>query len=196
MTTSGSDEAALWRAALGGDGTAFTTLFRLHRRRVFVHATRLLQSDADADDVAASAFLELWRRRESVVLVEGSVLPWLLVTATNLSKNVTRGLRRYRSLLDQMPRDDGAVDPASVAALRVERLRGETPLGRAMRQLAHVDVALLTLTVLEGYSTIEAAQLTGLSVSTARSRTSRARERLRTLLSRTPTYDTFAQEPQ
>lgn len=68
-----SDEA-LWRSTLVGDGKAFAALFRLHRDRVFRHAARLLESDEDADEVAASAFLALWRRRNAVVLVGGSVL--------------------------------------------------------------------------------------------------------------------------
>ncbi|WP_396133584.1 RNA polymerase sigma factor [Arthrobacter sp. 1088] len=44
----------------------------------------------DAEDATAAAFLELWRRREGVRLVDGSILPWLLVTTTNTARNLQR----------------------------------------------------------------------------------------------------------
>jgi RNA polymerase sigma-70 factor (ECF subfamily) len=91
-----SDEG-LWRRSLDGDGEAFAFLFDRHRDRVFGHAFRLVQTRHDAEDVAASVFLELWRRRAEVRLVDGSVLPWLLVTTTNVGRNSARGTRRYRA---------------------------------------------------------------------------------------------------
>lgn len=98
------DESVAWRRALDGDGEAFGRLFDAHSARVFRHARRLTSDVHDAEDVVAAAFLELWRRRRDVRTVNDSVLPWLLVTATNLSLNHGRGLRRYRSLLDRLPR--------------------------------------------------------------------------------------------
>ena len=77
-----------------GTGTRFRELFDLHRDRVFRHAWGLAGNRQDAEDVIASAFLSLWRLRQRVRLVDGSVLPWLLATTTNI------GL---------MPRDHAAV---------------------------------------------------------------------------------------
>ena len=57
----------------------------------------------DAEDVAASAFLELFRRRDDVRVVNGSVLPWLLVTASNLARNSARARRRYQEFLARLP---------------------------------------------------------------------------------------------
>jgi DNA-directed RNA polymerase specialized sigma24 family protein len=62
---------ALWRRSLEGDGEAFGALFDRHRDRVFGHACRLADTRQDAEDVVASAFLELWRRRAEVRLVDG-----------------------------------------------------------------------------------------------------------------------------
>jgi RNA polymerase sigma-70 factor (ECF subfamily) len=177
-----SGDAELWDAASAGDGNAFTRLFVQHRDRVFRHAARMVDSPTDADDVVAAAFFELWRRRERVAVVDGSPVPWLLVTATNLARNVRRGTARYRAVLDRLPRSEEAEDPAEHALSRLARDRDESGVRSAMRQLAPVDLNLLLLTALEGLTVQEASIALGLKEGTGRSRLSRARARLRTAL--------------
>ena len=174
-----SDDAELWSDALAGDGGAFTRFFVRHRDRVFRHAQRLVDSAADADDVAATAFFELWRQRDSETVVDGSPLEWLLVTTTNVARNVRRGTARYRAVLDRLPRSVVLTDPAEQALTRLARYRGETEVRIAMRQLSAVDLNLLMLTALEGLSVQEASAALGLKEGTGRSRLSRARARLR-----------------
>ena len=176
------EDAEWWRAASTGDTTAFTRLFVEHRDRVFRHAARLTDSSAEADDVAAAAFFELWRRRAAITLVDGSPVPWLLATTTNLARNARRGTARYRAVLDRLPRSAGLADPAEQALERVERERDETGVRAAMQRLAPVDLNLLILTALEGFSVQEASAVLALREGTARSRLSRARARLRTAL--------------
>lgn len=126
-----TDDAGPWARSLDGDGAAFAELYDRHRDRVFRHAARLVTSQHDAEDVLAAAFLELWRRRGDVRLVGGSVLPWLLVTTSNVARNVGRGTRRYRTLLDRLPRETTTADAAdarwTLEATYVERTT--TPLG-------------------------------------------------------------------
>ena len=100
------DEGADWEASLANDANAFVSIFDRHRNRVYRHALRMTANAHDAEDVTAAAFLELWRRRKTVRLVDGSVLPWLLVTTTNQARNVARSLRRYRALLASLPRSE------------------------------------------------------------------------------------------
>jgi RNA polymerase sigma-70 factor (ECF subfamily) len=71
-------DSGLWSRGVDGNGSAFGELFDIHHDRVFRHAYRLVENRHDAEDVTATAFLELWRRRADVRLVDGSVLPWLL----------------------------------------------------------------------------------------------------------------------
>ncbi|MFS2076169.1 RNA polymerase sigma factor, partial [Curtobacterium sp. CT11-133] len=80
-----------WAMALEGDGEAFGRVFDRHRHRVQRHCMRLVPVDTDAADSVAIVFLEAWRNRARVRLVDGSLLPWLLVTATNVARNQTRG---------------------------------------------------------------------------------------------------------
>ncbi len=184
-----SDEA-LWRRSLDGDGEAFGALFDRHRGRVFRHVCRVTQTRHDAEDVVASTFLELWRRRAEVRLVDGSVLPWLLVTATNVGRNAARGTRRYRQFLDRLPRPQDQPDVAEVA-LDSHALGVDPRLRAGLRSLNKTDAQLFVLVALEGYAVGDAAGLLGLSVSAARARLHRARATLREQLGeRLPGTDT------
>jgi RNA polymerase sigma factor (sigma-70 family) len=180
-----SDEG-LWCRSLDGDGEAFGGLFDRHRDRVFRHACRLVDARHEAEDVAASAFLELWRRRADVRLVDGSVLPWLLVTTTNLGRNTSRGTRRYRQLLERLPRAEEQPDAAEVA-LGTHALGVDARLRAGLRSLSKTDAHLFVLVALEGYPVTAAAEQLGLSVSAARARLYRVRGRLRDQLGEHPT---------
>ena len=181
-----SDEV-LWQRSVAGDGDAFGVLFDRHRDRVFRHACRLSGTWSAAEDIVAATFLELWRRRADVRLVNGSVLPWMLVTATNISRNVARGTRRYRDFLDRLPREQHSPDVADIAesgALGVDpRLRA------ALHALRRTDLELFALVVLEDYSLTDAAQVLGLSQSAAKARLHRTRSRLREQLGDQPPSD-------
>lgn len=172
-------EHQLWAAALGGDGEAFGLVFDRHKDRVFRHCLRLVDTRADAEDVTASAFLELWRRRHDVRVVDRSVLPWLIVTATNLARNVRRSAQRHQALLARLPRPGPADDPADryLDASAFEGLEPE--LAASLRQLPLLDQQLLALVALEGFSQAEAAELLDITVAAAKSRLHRLRTGLR-----------------
>lgn len=177
MTPSG-DEQSTWDAALTGDAEAFVATFDLHRNRVYRHAVRMTGNVHDAEDVIAAAFLELWRRRRSVRVVEGSVLPWLLVTTTNLARNLTRSLRRYRALIDSLPRVEASESAADVALEEMEEQRLGEQVHKALGSLSSDDAALLTLTMFEHYSPAQVAEALGISDGAVRTRLHRARSRM------------------
>ena len=135
---------------------------------MYRHALWLLCNVHDAEDVTAGAFLELWRRRASVRLVEGSVLPWLLVTVTNLARNITRSLRRYRALLGSLPRSGPAPGASEVAFDDIEEARASARLSAALRSLSPSEAAIIALTGFEGFSPSQAAAALGISDGAAR----------------------------
>jgi len=172
------DEATAWAAVLRHDGGAFVTIFDEHRDRVFHHALRMTANVHDAEDVTASVFLELWRRRKSVRVIDGSVLPWLLVTTTNLARNLTRGLRRYRTLIAALPRAAVARSAEDVVLEGIEELRIAVQVRDALSILSPSDAALINLTMFEHYSPAQAAAALGISDGAARTRLHRARTRM------------------
>jgi RNA polymerase sigma factor (sigma-70 family) len=168
-----NDEAELWKRARQEDGSAFAQLFDLHHARIYGRALAMVGDVHEADDIAAAAFFELWRKRRSVPLVDGSVRPWLLVTTVNLSRNARRSTARYRGLLRKLPR------PELIAGIPTERTESNQRLAASLARLAPVDAVLLVLTVLEDLPVAEAAQAVGMKPATARVRLHRARSRLR-----------------
>lgn len=176
-----------WAAALAGDGEAFGRIFDRHSGRVHRHAVRLVDSRADVEDVVATTFLELWRRRDAVRMVDGSVLPWLLVTASNVARNARRSRRRYRQLLAHLPHTPDVPDAHEEVARR-DVLGGLSPrLAAGLRALSPADLHLVTLVALEGYPIPDAADLLGISVPAAKSRLHRARSTVRQLAPLHPT---------
>lgn len=173
------DEVETWRASRAGDGAAFAQLWDLHRDRVFRTALRIAETRTDAEDLVAGAFLELWRRREAVRVVDGSVLPWLLATVYNLGRNANRGLRRHRAFLAALPPPAAAADHAETSLDRVAALREERSLVAVVRGLPAVHRDILALVVIEDLSIADAAQVLGIRTDAAKVRLSRARARVR-----------------
>jgi len=167
------DEAELWSRACRDQGTAFGQLFDLHHKRVFARALGLAQNVHDAEDVTAAAFFELWRKRRSVRVVNGSILPWLLVTTVNLARNGRRSTARYERFLRTMPRTEHLNGP------NAEQWETRRRLAASLAELSPVDSALFVLTALEGLSMAQAAEAVGLKPATARVRLHRVRVRLR-----------------
>ncbi|BAJ73344.1 DNA-directed RNA polymerase specialized sigma subunit, sigma24 homolog [Microbacterium testaceum StLB037] len=162
------DDAGLWARVLGGDELALAALFDRYDGRLFRHASRLLTHREDAKDAVTVAFFELWRKRASVRLVEGSPLPWLLNTVAHCARNLERSGRRYRALLDRAP--------VSVAA---PHDHDDSDVMAALRRLPEREQAVVVLSVLEGYAEREVAQVLGIPVGTVKSRLARAKTKLR-----------------
>ncbi|WP_285115548.1 sigma-70 family RNA polymerase sigma factor [Leifsonia sp. fls2-241-R2A-40a] len=178
MSRDDFDEAAAWSAARGGDGPAFASLFDRHRDRVFGHALRLVREPHDAEDVTAVVFLEAWRKRESVRLVEGSIIGWLLVTTNFAVRNHTRGTRRYRAALAKLPAPAPQADHAPTVDESLDGAGRDHEVREAFSKLSQKDQDVITLCLLEGLTTAEAADALGVPEGTVKSRLSRARKRL------------------
>jgi RNA polymerase sigma factor (sigma-70 family) len=163
-------DAEDWARVLGGDGEAFGRIFDRRKEQVRRQARRLLDRTADVEDVVAVVFLEAWRRRAAVSVVDGSLLPWLLVTTTNVARNSRRSRNRYEGLLARLPAPSETADPAATL--------DDRHVLDAMRALPLPDQQVLTLCVLEGWSERDAAAALAVAPGTVKSRLSRAKRRL------------------
>jgi RNA polymerase sigma factor (sigma-70 family) len=168
----------IWQRAIEGDGESFAILFDKHHPRVFGHALRLTSNRHDAEDVVAAAFLELWRRRLDVRVVEGSIAPWLLVTTTNCSLNLRRSLRRHRLFISKLPREEPTVEGAEETALSRGDLDLDPLLSTTIKSMSKLDQQLLALVAFNDYSLRVAAETLGISEQAARSRWQRIRRKL------------------
>ncbi len=132
----------------------------------------------DAEDVTAATFLEAWRRRDSVRVVDGSIIGWLLVTANYLARNLDRSRRRYRILLEQMREPEHDIDPADEVASRLDAQSMDGRVREALSRLPKRDQDIITLCIVQQLSTAEAAAVLSIPTGTVKSRLSRAKKRL------------------
>lgn len=176
------DEVALCARLAAGDHSAFEVLFDRYAGRVHGHCARQLGSVQDAVDLTAVVFLEAWRRRDAIRVVDGSALPWLLVTATNVARNHRRSTRRFRAVLGRIPVASPEPDHAALVSERVSGEGAARSLAVALAGLGETDRQVVSLCLLEDLSYEQAAKVLGLSHAAVRSRLMRARRQLRTVL--------------
>jgi RNA polymerase sigma factor (sigma-70 family) len=170
MEALGSDQEN-WVLATRGDSRAMARVYDRHSSRLHRHALALGARSMDAEDVVAIVFLEAWRKRETVRFVDGSLLPWLLLTATVSSRNLARSRRRYQNFLDRFPGDGlVAADPADTF--------DDGAANDALKRLSLRDQEVITLCLLAGLREDEAATVLRVPKGTVKSRLHRARVRL------------------
>jgi RNA polymerase sigma factor (sigma-70 family) len=160
-------DAEEWQSALAGDSEAFARIFDRHQQRIFRHSLALVPTHDDAKDVVGITFLEAWRKRATVRFVDGSLLPWLLVTASHSSRNVSRAARRYRDLLERVP-------PSASVETEID----DGPALEALGELSKAHRDVVTLCVIEGLSEAEAAEVLSVPIGTVKSRLFRAKRQL------------------
>ncbi|MEW6219267.1 MAG: sigma-70 family RNA polymerase sigma factor [Thermodesulfobacteriota bacterium] len=192
MTTrdEGATDAALVAAVLGGDHEAFAGILRRHSAAVSRIVSRHLPAAAVPDGcqetfVRAFRGLAGFRQQESLG-------HWLAAIAVRACHDYWRERYRSRELPAGSLSDEGegalAESAAQVAWQHHESARSRREaravLDWALDQLAPTDRLILALTVLEGRSTREAADLLGLSLVNVKVRALRARRRLHQLLAK------------
>ena len=171
-------DADLWLQVRSGNGQSFGALFDRHRDRVFRYSLRLVRSHFEAEDVTAMVFLEDWRRQARVRLVNGSIIAWLLATATNVARNRLRSAMRYQRMLNKIPRPDPAPDHSTHVLDELAAAPVRRTVQDAFHGLNHRDQEILSLCVLEELSAPDVGEILGIAPGAVRARLMRAKQRL------------------
>jgi RNA polymerase sigma factor (sigma-70 family) len=174
-------DARLWARACAGDHSAFGALFVRHANRIHTYCFRRTGSWTLAEDATSQTFMEAWRRRSSIA-VSDSLLPWLFVAANNVCRNTERTRRRTANLLAKTPLTEDVGDHADEVATRIDSERQMQRVLSVLRTLKRADQDVVAMCDWEGLSYHEAAAVLGVPIGTVRSRLSRARARLKALL--------------
>ena len=175
----------LIRAAQAGDLDAFNDLVSRHERSVYSVCLRLLREPAAAEDATQDTFIRAWGAIES--FRGGVVRPWLLRIATNRAYDVIRSRnRRPTRSLDAELFESQPEWTTQAQSEAPESFAGRTELARyleaALDQLPEDQRTAIVLSDVQGYGYEDIANVMGVAVGTVKSRISRGRSALRTLL--------------
>lgn len=175
----------LIRAAQGGSLDAFNDLVTRHERAVYSVCLRLLRDQAAAEDAAQDTFIRAWGAIDT--FRGGVVRPWLLRIATNRAYDVIRSRnRRPTRSLDAELFESEPEWTTQAHSEGPESYAGRTELARyldlALAQLPEDQRTAIVLSDVQGYGYDDIANITGVAIGTVKSRISRGRSALRTLL--------------
>jgi RNA polymerase sigma factor (sigma-70 family) len=165
-----------------GDPDAFGVLFDEYAHAVYNLAFRLSANWSAAEEVVSGTFLEAWRRRSRIDPGGEPLRPWLLGIAVNVSRNLARGSRRHQAALGRLPPPTPMPDFSEDLAGRLDDEARLREVGKALAALRREEREVIALCVWSELDYATAARALGVPVGTVRSRLSRARSKLRTLL--------------
>ena len=171
------DDEALFEQVRGGNSAAFDTLVERHMRRAFSVAYRLLGQREDAEDLMQDAFMVALQKMDTFESGR-KFAPWFYRILVNRGLNS----RKSRSLrhTDQIP---DAVASNTVSPLRAaEQTELRERLREVLAELPPRQRAVVEFFELEGFSSIEIADILELSDGTVRWHLHQARHALRTAL--------------
>ena len=182
-----SDEQELIRLASGGDPAAFETLMSAHESRMYAVALRMCGSREDAQDCLQEAMIRVYRAMSSFK-GQSSFATWVYrITMNSCLDELRRRKNRTATSLDALldngfaPSDEN--DTPERHSLQNEQRRC---IERAIAELPEDMRSAIVLRDIQGCSYEEIAQVLDANVGTIKSRISRGRERLRSVLMRQP----------
>lgn len=151
----------------------------LHENRadILSYLARRVDSVEDAADLFGETCLIAWRKRRSMPAEAEAARKWLFVISRNVLFNHYRSTRRRGGLTDSLRSELRRLD-----ALGAPPTDEQLDVRRAIDALDHREAELVRLVHWDGWSIADAAEIMGISASTARSRYATARTRLQKLL--------------
>ena len=174
------DDAEAVARARGGDLDAYAVLVARYTVRAH-RAAFLLGAGEESDDVVQEAFVKAFRHLAQFRVGE-PFGPWLLRIVANETRNLARSRRRRAALALRLPSAESggtAADSPVDTVLAAER---RAQLVAALNALPDRERQVLVCRYILDLSEAETAQVLGWPLGSAKSRTSRALNRLRGLL--------------
>ncbi len=178
----GPEERRLLEAAAAGEQTAYTILVRRYRSAVFAIAMRLTANQNDAEEVTQDSFLRAFRYFANF-RGESSFKTWLLRITGRVAIDHLRRKKSDTVSLDAPESPVARMSEKSPSGLQ-HLLHDERSalLQTAMQNLSKEDASALQLFYFHEKSIQEITVVMGWTESNTKSRLSRARQRLRVVL--------------
>ena len=180
-----TDENELVKAALDGDKKAFGDIVNRYQKMVARTVKGMLGDSAFAEDVGQDVFIKLYHSL-SEFRGEARLSTYIQKIAVNLTLNEIKRRKRFFSLFLQ--KGNNEMYEFEIAEPDTEERKETSEIVNKALMMMDVNFRIiLTMRMLQGYSTKETAEILDLPLGTVLSRLSRAQKQLKDILEKTLT---------
>ena len=175
-----SDENELVKAALSGDKIAFGEIVTRYQKMVARTVKGMLGDTVFSEDIGQEVFIKLYYSL-SEFRGEAKLSTYIQRIAVNLTLNEIKRRKRFFSMFSQ--KGNNEMYEFEVADYDTEERKDAKELvNKALMRMDPKFRAIVTMRMLQGYSTKETAEILNLPLGTVLSRLSRAQDQLKNIL--------------
>ena len=175
-----TDEKELVKASLEGDQRAFGEIVNRYQRMVARTVKGMLGDSVFAEDIGQEVFINLFYSLPDF-RGESKLSTYIQKIAVNLTLNEIKRRKRFFSMFSHKANNE--MHEFEIADHNTEeRKEASEIVNRALMGMDPKFRIVVTMRMLQGYSTKETAEILDLPIGTVLSRLSRAQEQLRNIL--------------
>ncbi len=175
-----AEEDELVSASIGGDKQAFGVIVARYRKMVARTVKGMLGDSIFAEDVGQEVFIKLFYSLADF-RGESKLSTYIQRIAVNLTLNEIKRRKRFFSMFSQ--KGNNEMHEIEVADHDTEEKREASEIvHKALQKMDPKFRIIITMRMLQGYSTKETAEMLELPLGTVLSRLSRAQEQLKGIL--------------
>jgi RNA polymerase sigma-70 factor, ECF subfamily len=175
-----TDENELIKASINGDKFAFSEIVDRYRKLVARTVKGMLGDSVFAEDMGQEVFIKLYHSLPEF-RGEAKLSTYIQKIAVNLTLNEIKRRKRFFSMFSQ--KGNSEMYEFEVADVDNQEKREATEIvNRALMSLEPKFRIIVSMRMLQGYSTKETAEILNLPLGTVLSRLSRAQEQLKEVI--------------
>ncbi|HLP72207.1 MAG TPA: RNA polymerase sigma factor [Bacteroidales bacterium] len=176
-----SDEIELVKAALDGNKNAFGEIVERYRRMVARTVKGMLGDSVYAEDIGQEVFIKLYHSL-SEFRGDSKLSTYIQRIAVNLTLNEIKRRKRFFTMFSQTGNNELHEYDVPDHHDTQEQREAREVVEKALQSLEPRFRVIVTMRMLQGYSTKETAEILKLPLGTVLSRLSRAQEQLKDIL--------------
>ena len=183
------DENELIKATLEGDKQAFGEIVKTYQKMVARTVKGMLGDSVYADDVGQEVFIKLYYSLPEF-RGEARLSTYIQKIAVNLTLNEIKRRKRFFSIFSQKGNNE-MFEYEIADQDNQERRETSEIVNKALQAMDPKFRIILTMRMLQGYSTKEVAEILDLPMGTVLSRLSRAQKQIKNILEKSIKNETI-----
>ena len=144
------------------------------REKLYHFSRKIIENDADAEDVVQEIFLKLWAMREELDKYNS-----VEALAMQMTKNFSLDKLKSRKTSGSESETLHLVSDLKTPEEETEERNSVAYIRQLVNQLPYLQQTIMRMKDIEGYELSEIAEITGSQIEAVRTNLSRARKRIR-----------------